>query len=84
MAPDTDIVWPSQQRRIVELEPALRGIALAFTVSFMFSGIAFGSAVGGLVYTGFGYAALLLTSIGLILVALGTLAYSRRAEAQQS
>lgn len=79
----TDIVWPSQQRRMVELEPSLRGIALAFTVSFMFSGIAFGSVLGGLVYTGFGYAALLLTSIGLILMALGTLAYSRRAEGRQ-
>lgn len=79
----TDIVWPSQQRRIVELEPGLRGIALAFTVSFMFSGIAFGSVLGGLVYTGFGYAALLLTSIGLMIMALGTLAYSRRAEGRQ-
>ena len=79
----TDIVWPSQQRRMVELEPNLRGIALAFTVSFMFAGIAFGSVLGGLVYTGFGYAALLLTSIGLILMALGTLAYSRRAEGRQ-
>lgn len=78
----SDIVWPSQQRRIVELEPAMRGIALAFTVSFMFSGIAAGSWIGGLVYSHFGFSALLVTSIALVLAALAALMVSVRAAAQ--
>ena len=77
----SDIVWPSQQRRIVELEPAMRGIALAFTVSFMFSGIAAGSWIGGVVYSNFGFTALLATSIGLVLAALGALRFSVKAAA---
>ncbi|WP_250546513.1 MFS transporter [Leclercia sp. Colony189] len=47
----TDLLWPSQQRRIVELSSVRhRGIALALTSAFMFGGIGFGSAVASWVY----------------------------------
>ncbi|GEM_PF-200188 len=80
-----DMVWPSQQRRIVELEPAFRGIALALSSSFFFSGMAFGSALGGDAYTRFGahgYAADLMISIGLLCMAMGTLAFSIKSRAK--
>src|SRR5258707_178274 len=60
-----DIFWPSQQRRIVELEPAFRGLALAITASFLFTGIAAGSALGGALYPRFGFSSVLLMSIVL-------------------
>lgn len=74
----TDIVWPSQQRRIVELAPELRGIALALTASFVFCGIGLGSAVAGLLYPRFGYAGNLLGSLAFLLLATASLALSRR------
>lgn len=74
----TDILWPTQQRRIVELRPELRGIGLALTASFLFCGIGFGSAVAGWVYPGYGYAGVLTCSIGFLAAALGCLQYSAR------
>ncbi|QJD91642.1 MFS transporter [Duganella dendranthematis] len=74
----TDIVWPSQQRRIVELSAALRGVALAVTASFVFAGIAFGSALAGLLYARYGYHANLLGSLALLLLAAAFLALSAR------
>ncbi len=74
-----DVFWPSQQRRIVELEPALRGLALAVTASFLFTGIAAGSALGGAFYPKFGLSSVLMTSIVLLLIGLGTLSFSVRA-----
>jgi predicted MFS family arabinose efflux permease len=73
-----DIVWPSQQRRMVELEPAFRGIALALSSSFLFLGMAFGSAVGGAAYAARGLGATLAASIVLIALGLGALAFSMR------
>lgn len=74
----TDIIWPSQQRRIVELSAELRGVALAVTASFVFAGIAFGSALAGLLYARYGHHANLLGSLGLLLLALAFLALSAR------
>jgi predicted MFS family arabinose efflux permease len=74
-----DIVWPSQQRRMVELEPAFRGIALALSSSFLFLGMGFGSAVGGAAYAAHGLGATLAASIILIGLGLGALAFSMRA-----
>jgi predicted MFS family arabinose efflux permease len=65
----TDMVWPSQQRRIVELSAELRGVALALTASFVFAGIAFGSALAGPLYARYGYHANLLGSLSLLLLA---------------
>jgi predicted MFS family arabinose efflux permease len=74
----TDIVWPSQQRRIVELSAELRGVALAVTASFVFAGIAFGSALAGLLYARYGYHANLLGSLVLLLMAAVCLRLSVR------
>jgi predicted SnoaL-like aldol condensation-catalyzing enzyme len=74
-----DIFWPSQQRRIVELEPAFRGLALAITASFLFTGIAAGSALGGALYPRFGFSSVLLMSIVLLGIGMGTLLFSVRA-----
>lgn len=72
----TDIVWPSQQRRIVELMPEQRGIALALTASFMFAGIGSGSAVAGWLYPRVGYTGLLLASLLFLLLAFVSLRVS--------
>ncbi len=72
----TDIVWPSQQRRIVELMSEQRGIALALTASFMFCGIGVGSAIAGWVYPKYGYQGLLLISLLLFGLALACLRFS--------
>lgn len=78
----TDILWPSQQRRVVELAPTQRGILLALTASFVFLGIGAGSAVGGWIYPHAGFLGLLLcTSAFLVLAALslqGSLHRARR------
>lgn len=72
----TDIVWPSQQRRIVELMPEQRGIALALTASFMFAGIGSGSAVAAWLYPVVGYKGLLLASLLFLLLAFVSLRVS--------
>lgn len=72
----TDIVWPSQQRRIVEQMPEQRGIALALTASFMFGGIGLGSAVAGWIYPQYGYMGLLLTSLAFLSLAFVCLRFS--------
>ncbi|RKP46119.1 MFS transporter [Pararobbsia silviterrae] len=69
----TDIVWPSQQRRIVELTPDVRGIALALTASFVYSGMGFGSAVAGWVYPVHGFVGLLISSLVLLGISAVTL-----------
>lgn len=74
-----DMIWPSQQRRMVESEPAYRGLALALSSSFLFTGMATGSAVGGRAYAAGGRAAVLSASIAFASLALAALAYSRRA-----
>lgn len=72
----TDIVWPTQQRRIVELSADLRGVALAVTASFVFAGIAFGAALAGWLYSHYGFHANLIGSLLLLLLAWGCLKLS--------
>ncbi|MBS0970766.1 MFS transporter [Nissabacter archeti] len=75
----TDLLWPSQQRRIVELSSARhRGIALALTSAFMFGGIGFGSAVASWVYPVAGFYGLAGLSVAFILLALLSLALSEK------
>ncbi|MDP1491551.1 MFS transporter, partial [Klebsiella pneumoniae] len=67
----TDLLWPSQQRRIVELASVRhRGIALALTSAFMFGGIGFGSAVASWVYPVAGFYGLAAMSVAFIVLAL--------------
>ncbi len=77
-----DIIWPSQQRRMVELEPGFRGIALALSASFLAAGMAFGSAAGGAVFASRGFAAVLTLSILLIAMGLWALGLSVRSWAR--
>ncbi|MEO7424918.1 MAG: MFS transporter [Fibrobacteria bacterium] len=77
-----DMIWPSQQRRMVELEAPFRGLALALSSSFMFTGMSFGSAVGGWAYGMGGRMAVLGLTIGLISLGMAALAYSRWAVRQ--
>jgi DHA1 family inner membrane transport protein len=70
------MVWPSQQRRVVERMPERRGIALALTASFMFCGIGFGSAVAGWVYPVYGYTGVLSASLLFFVMATVCLAVS--------
>ncbi|WP_335341126.1 MFS transporter [Paraburkholderia caribensis] len=73
----TDLLWPSQQRRIVELVPQWRGIALALTASFVFCGIGLGSAVAGWVYPVFGFTGAIASSLVFLALATGSLFVSR-------
>ncbi|EOI3479257.1 MFS transporter [Cronobacter dublinensis] len=75
----TDLLWPSQQRRIVELSSARhRGIALALTSAFMFGGIGFGSAVASWVYPIAGFYGLAGMSVVFIVLALISLQLSEK------
>jgi DHA1 family inner membrane transport protein len=78
------IILPSQQRRMVELEPQFRGIALALNATFLFCGVAAGSFFGGLSYPLLGYSSLLIFSILLTCIGLVALGYSKRAKALQT
>lgn len=75
----TDLLWPSQQRRVVELSSARhRGIALALTSAFMFGGIGFGSAVASWIYPVTGFYGLAAMSVAFILMALVSLQLSEK------
>lgn len=74
----TDITWPSQQRRMVELAPKTRGVALALTSSSVYLGIGAGSAVAGEVYPLFGFTGLLWSSLTLLTLAATSLLLSVR------
>ena len=75
----TDLLWPSQQRRIVELSSVRhRGIALALTSAFMFGGIGFGSAVASWVYPVAGFYVLACVSVFFIVLALVSLQLSEK------
>jgi DHA1 family inner membrane transport protein len=78
------IIWPSQQRRMVELEPEFRGISLALNSTFLFFGVAAGSFFGGVSYSRFGYHSLLICSILLMCIGLVALGYSKREKALQT
>ncbi|HBR6910353.1 TPA: MFS transporter [Klebsiella pneumoniae] len=75
----TDLLWPSQQRRIVELASVRhRGIALALTSAFMFGGIGFGSAVASWIYPVAGFYGLAAMSVTFIVLALCSLQLSEK------
>lgn len=75
----TDLLWPSQQRRIVEIaSAATRGISLALTSAFMFCGIGFGSAVASWLYPLFGFYGVMLSAVLFLLLALISLWISER------
>ncbi|WP_336702676.1 MFS transporter [Pantoea dispersa] len=75
----TDLLWPSQQRRIVELASVRhRGIALALTSAFMFGGIGFGSAVASWIYPLAGFYGLIGMSVAFILMAMLSLQMSEK------
>ncbi|EEF26327.1 conserved hypothetical protein [Ricinus communis] len=79
----TDLLWPSQQRRIVELVPQLRGVALALTASFVFCGIGLGSAVAGWIYPALGFAGVIGSSLLFLALATASLKISRASGAQE-
>ena len=75
----TDLLWPSQQRRIVELASVRhRGIALALTSAFMFGGIGFGSAAASWIYPLAGFYGLIGMSVAFILLAMLSLQLSEK------
>lgn len=81
----TDVIWPTQQRRVVELWPEHRGLGLALTASFMFCGMGLGAAVGGSAYAAFGLAGIAAASAGWLVLALGLVALtSQRAGAARA
>jgi len=70
----TDLLWPSQQRRIVEMaDPQTRGISLALTSAFMFCGIGFGSAVASWIYPLYGFYGVMFSAVLFLLLALVSL-----------
>lgn len=73
----TDILWPTQQRRIVELsDPVHRGVSLALTSAFMFCGIGFGSAVASWIYPSAGFYGVMASSVIFLLLAMLSLRVS--------
>jgi DHA1 family inner membrane transport protein len=77
----SDLFMPSQQRRMVELAPGVRGLVLALNSSAIYVGMAAGSFVAGGLYPLFGLSALPLASVGFLALGLGALWLSRRAAA---
>lgn len=78
----TDILWPTQQRRIVEItSPQQRGIALALTSAFMFCGIGFGSAVASWVYPTLGFYGVMGSALLFLALAVLSLWLSERLRA---
>jgi DHA1 family inner membrane transport protein len=73
-----DVFMPAQQRRMVELAPALRGLVLALNASALYLGMSLGSFVAGQLSTHFGLGALPVASIGFTVAGLASLLLSRR------
>ena len=81
----TDLLWPTQQRRIVEISSAeTRGISLALTSAFMFCGIGFGSAVASWLYPLSGFYGVMISSMLFLLLALASLGISERLRARSA
>ncbi|GAB7260480.1 hypothetical protein DaDZ19_21470 [Dickeya ananatis] len=78
----TDLLWPTQQRRIVEISSAqTRGISLALTSAFMFCGIGFGSAMASWLYPLYGFYGVMISAVLFLLLALTSLWGSERLRA---
>jgi DHA1 family inner membrane transport protein len=73
-----DVFFPSQQRRLVELAPQARGLALALNASALYAGMSAGSFIAARVYASRGIAALPWASAALMLATLATLWASAR------
>lgn len=71
-----DLFYPSQLRRVVELEPDARGMIIALNSASIFIGISLGAAVGGRVADQLGLGLLAPLSALLTLCAAGMLAVS--------
>ncbi|CAH2602331.1 MFS transporter [Rhodovastum atsumiense] len=69
----TDILWPSQQRRVAEVMAAHRGIGLALTASLIFTGMATGAALAGQLYPRLGAGGVLGASALLLGLAWSSL-----------
>lgn len=81
----TDLLWPTQQRRIVEISTVeTRGISLALTSAFMFCGIGFGSAVASWLYPLSGFYGVMISSVLFLLLALASLWTSERLRARSA
>ncbi|RFF30901.1 MFS transporter [Enterobacter hormaechei] len=81
----TDLLWPTQQRRIVEISTAeTRGISLALTSAFMFCSIGFGSAVASWLYPLSGFYGVMISSVMFLLLALASLWTSERLRARSA
>ncbi|KAF1072127.1 MAG: Purine efflux pump PbuE [Pseudomonas citronellolis] len=72
-----DVYYPSQQRRMVELQPAHMGLALALNSSALFLGMSIGSALGGRLAQALGVAVVPWLSAGLVLLGLAFSGLSR-------
>lgn len=75
----SDIFMPSQQRRMVELAPEVRGLVLALNSSAIYVGMAIGSFAAGSLTPLLGIAGLPLVSLGFVALSLLALQLSRRA-----
>lgn len=78
-AVSSDIFMPSQQRRMVELAPEVRGLVLALNSSAIYVGMAIGSFAAGGLTPSLGIAGLPLVSVGFVALSLLALQLSRRA-----
>ncbi|QUN65202.1 MFS transporter [Pseudomonas sp. JS425] len=78
----TDVIWPSQQRRVIEHLAAYRGAALALTAAFVFCGIGAGAALAGWAYPAWGFTGLLATSTCLLILASVCLLVSAKRQDQ--
>lgn len=78
-AVSSDIFMPSQQRRMVELAPEVRGLVLALNSSAIYVGMAMGSFSAGGLTPSLGVAGLPLVSVGFLALSLMALQLSRRA-----
>lgn len=82
-AVSNDIFMPSQQRRMVELAPEVRGLVLALNSSAIYAGIAAGSFTSGWLFPVTGLSGLPLASIAFLALSLGALWLSRRSARAQ-
>jgi len=74
-----DVYMPSQQRRLVEMAPQVRGLVLALNSSALYIGMSVGSSAAGAAYALRGVAALPGVAIVFLLAALAALWVSRLA-----
>jgi DHA1 family inner membrane transport protein len=78
----SDIFMPSQQRRMVELAPEVRGLVLALNSSAIYVGMALGSFTAGSLVPLVGLKALPLGSVAFLALSLAALWISRRSRGQ--